>query len=61
MPTGGVDATEESISSWFKAGVTCVGMGSKLIRKDLVTAGDYAAITETVSQVLAWIRSYRQA
>jgi len=59
MPTGGVDATEESISSWFKAGVTCVGMGSKLIRKDLVTAGDYAAITETVSQVLAWIRSYR--
>ena len=34
MPTGGVDATEESINAWFKAGVTCVGMGSKLIRKD---------------------------
>lgn len=34
MPTGGVSPTKESIESWFKAGVTCVGMGSKLIAKD---------------------------
>jgi 2-dehydro-3-deoxyphosphogluconate aldolase/(4S)-4-hydroxy-2-oxoglutarate aldolase len=61
MPTGGVDSTEESISAWFKAGVACIGMGSRLIRKDLVAAGDYAAITEKVSQVLAWIRSARQS
>ena len=32
MPTGGVDTTKESIDSWFKAGVSAVGMGSKLIR-----------------------------
>lgn len=32
MPTGGVDATEESTKAWFEAGVACVGMGSKLIR-----------------------------
>jgi 2-dehydro-3-deoxyphosphogluconate aldolase/(4S)-4-hydroxy-2-oxoglutarate aldolase len=59
MPTGGVDATWESISGWFKAGVTCVGMGSKLIRKDLVAAGDFDAITRNVTQVLAWIRQAR--
>ena len=34
MPTGGVSPTKESLSSWFDAGVTCVGMGSKLIKKD---------------------------
>lgn len=34
MPTGGVEPTQESLSAWFKAGVTCVGIGSKLIQKD---------------------------
>ena len=35
MPTGGVSPTEENLKGWFDAGVTCVGMGSKLISKDL--------------------------
>ena len=56
MPTGGVDATWESIEGWFKSGVTCVGMGSKLIKKDLVAAGDFKAISRLVAQVLLWIR-----
>ena len=59
MPTGGVDATWESIEGWFSAGVTCVGAGSKLIRKDLVAAGDFEGITANVAQVLAWIRKAR--
>lgn len=59
MPTGGVDATEESIKAWFQAGVACVGMGSKLIRKDLVAAGDYPTISATVAQVLEWIQRYK--
>jgi 2-dehydro-3-deoxyphosphogluconate aldolase/(4S)-4-hydroxy-2-oxoglutarate aldolase len=59
MPTGGVDATRESIEAWFQAGVTCVGIGSKLVRKDLVTAGDFEAIAGNVRQVLAWIREVR--
>jgi 2-dehydro-3-deoxyphosphogluconate aldolase/(4S)-4-hydroxy-2-oxoglutarate aldolase len=60
MPTGGVDATEESIKGWFKAGVSCVGMGSKLVRKDLVAAGNWEEITRTVRQVLEWIREARE-
>jgi 2-dehydro-3-deoxyphosphogluconate aldolase/(4S)-4-hydroxy-2-oxoglutarate aldolase len=59
MPTGGVDATRESIEGWFGAGVTCVGAGSKLIRKDLVAAGDFDGIAKIVAQVLAWIREAR--
>jgi 2-dehydro-3-deoxyphosphogluconate aldolase/(4S)-4-hydroxy-2-oxoglutarate aldolase len=59
MPTGGVDATEESIMAWFGAGVACVGIGSKLIRKEWVAAGDWMAITAQVRKVLAWIQDAR--
>jgi 2-dehydro-3-deoxyphosphogluconate aldolase/(4S)-4-hydroxy-2-oxoglutarate aldolase len=59
MPTGGVDATRESIEAWFKGGVTCVGIGSKLIVKDLVDKGDFDTIADKVAQVLAWIREVR--
>ena len=59
MPTGGVDATQESIRAWFEAGAACVGMGSKLITKQLVAAGDFDAISKKVVQVLAWIRDVR--
>lgn len=59
MPTGGVDATQESIRAWFTAGVACVGMGSKLITKERVAGQDYAGITEAVRQVLAWISASR--
>jgi 2-dehydro-3-deoxyphosphogluconate aldolase/(4S)-4-hydroxy-2-oxoglutarate aldolase len=60
MPTGGVDATEESIRAWFQAGVACVGIGSKLITKELVAAGDWQGISGKVAQVLAWIRDARR-
>ncbi|WP_028296079.1 ketohydroxyglutarate aldolase [Olivibacter sitiensis] len=33
MPTGGVSPTAESIDAWFDAGVSAVGMGSKLFEK----------------------------
>ena len=59
MPTGGVDATEESIHAWFSAGAACVGIGSKLVRKDLVAAGDFGRITQKAAQILAWIRDAR--
>jgi len=60
MPTGGVDATEESIRAWFKAGAACVGMGSKLITKELVANGDFDGISKKAAQVLAWIREVRE-
>ena len=59
MPTGGVDATRESIAEWLKAGAVCLGMGSRLIAKDLVARRDFDAIAERVSKVLAWVREVR--
>jgi 2-dehydro-3-deoxyphosphogluconate aldolase/(4S)-4-hydroxy-2-oxoglutarate aldolase len=60
MPTGGVEATPESLTAWFKAGVAAVGMGSNLIPKDRLESGDYAAISAKVAQVLEWIRAARK-
>lgn len=45
MPTGGVDLDKENIAGWFKAGVCAVGMGSKLISKQLLEQRDYAKIS----------------
>lgn len=59
MPTGGVEPTQESLSAWFKAGVCCVGMGSKLFPAETIKAGDFAAITANVRQALAYIQEAR--
>jgi len=60
MPTGGVDASQESLRAWFKAGVVCVGIGSKLITKELVAAQDWDGLSKQVAQVLAWIEEARR-
>jgi len=59
MPTGGVDATEESLTKWFKAGVTCVGIGSNLITKELLAVKDYAGVEKKVRETIALIRKIR--
>jgi len=59
MPTGGVSPTEESLSAWFEAGVVCVGIGSKLIVKDLVAAGDWSGIETNVRNALAIIKGIK--
>jgi 2-dehydro-3-deoxyphosphogluconate aldolase/(4S)-4-hydroxy-2-oxoglutarate aldolase len=59
MPTGGVDATEESLTQWFKAGVACVGIGSNLITKQLLAAKDYAGVEKKVAETIALIRKIR--
>jgi 2-dehydro-3-deoxyphosphogluconate aldolase/(4S)-4-hydroxy-2-oxoglutarate aldolase len=59
MPTGGVDATEASLTQWFKAGVACVGIGSNLVTKELLAAKDYAGVEKKVRDTIALIRKIR--
>jgi 2-dehydro-3-deoxyphosphogluconate aldolase / (4S)-4-hydroxy-2-oxoglutarate aldolase len=59
MPTGGVDTTRENIEAWYKAGVCAVGMGSKLISKDLMAKKDYATIEASTREVLALIQTIK--
>lgn len=60
MPTGGVSPTEENLKGWFDAGVTCVGMGSKLISKDIIANEDYAQLEMNVRAALDIIKSVRK-
>lgn len=59
MATGAVEPTEENLAAWFKAGVTCVGMGSKLFPKEVITSDDWQAITELCRYALSIIKKQR--
>jgi 2-dehydro-3-deoxyphosphogluconate aldolase/(4S)-4-hydroxy-2-oxoglutarate aldolase len=60
MATGAVEPTEENLSAWFRAGVTCVGMGSKLFPKEAIASGDWQTITALCKDALAFIKKYRK-
>ncbi|MEZ4840833.1 MAG: bifunctional 4-hydroxy-2-oxoglutarate aldolase/2-dehydro-3-deoxy-phosphogluconate aldolase [Flavobacteriaceae bacterium] len=59
MPTGGVTTDEENLKMWFQAGVTCVGMGSKLISKEIIESGDFTVLEKEVKKTLDIINGLR--
>jgi 2-dehydro-3-deoxyphosphogluconate aldolase / (4S)-4-hydroxy-2-oxoglutarate aldolase len=59
MPTGGVAPTKENLTGWFNAGVTCVGMGSKLMAKDAKGNFDYNKIEEMTRNALNIIKDLK--
>ena len=59
MPTGGVSPTKENLSAWFNAGVTCVGMGSQLISKEILANKDFDKLTLNVANALKIIEQVR--
>ena len=60
MPTGGVSTDEANLKGWFDAGVTCVGMGSKLISKDILANKDFKGLQTKVKETLALIKRLRK-
>jgi 2-dehydro-3-deoxyphosphogluconate aldolase/(4S)-4-hydroxy-2-oxoglutarate aldolase len=60
MPTGGVSPTEENLKEWFEAGVTCVGMGSKLFPKEVLANENYYYITQKCEEALKIIGKYKK-
>ncbi|MDO8993726.1 MAG: bifunctional 4-hydroxy-2-oxoglutarate aldolase/2-dehydro-3-deoxy-phosphogluconate aldolase, partial [Daejeonella sp.] len=59
MPTGGVDLDRANIEGWFKAGVCAVGMGSKLVSKDVMENKKYDELIASTKSVLEIIKSIR--
>jgi 2-dehydro-3-deoxyphosphogluconate aldolase / (4S)-4-hydroxy-2-oxoglutarate aldolase len=59
MPTGGVDATQDSVYAWIRAGAACIGMGSRLITSDMERGGHIETLTPKVEELLTWIRAAR--
>lgn len=60
MPTGGVTTDEENLKMWFQAGVTCVGMGSKLISKEIIKSGDFTVLEKEVKKTLEIINGLKR-
>lgn len=59
IPTGGVDLNRENIARWFNSGVCAVGLGSKLITKQLLENKDYPGIELLVKEIITITKSVR--
>ncbi len=59
MPSGGVSPEKENLTKWFKAGVHCVGMGSKLIIKNSNDDFDYDKIEKLTRKSIQIVHKIR--
>src|SRR5574344_503752 len=57
--SGGVKPEQANLEGWFKAGATCVGMGSNLFPKDALAAGDWSRITALCQSSMDIIKKIR--
>lgn len=60
MPTGGVELDKDNISGWFKAGVSAVGMGSKLISKDVMENQKYDELIASTKEALEIVKACKK-
>lgn len=60
MITGGVEPTNQSLTDWFKAGVTCVGIGSNLFPNEVLKSGDWYKISELCKESLSIVKQIRE-
>jgi len=60
MTTGGVETTHASIQSWFSAGASAVGLGSKLISKKRMEEQDYGVIENETRKAIEIIQTIRK-
>ena len=59
MPTGGVELNQDNISTWFKAGVCAVGLGSKLITRDILEKQLFDQLYIDTQKALDLVRAAR--
>ena len=56
-PTGGVDL--DTIADWFDAGAVCLGVGSALVKKDLIARRDWPALSALARQFVDAVNKAR--
>jgi len=59
MPTGGVEPTKENLSLWFNAGACCVGMGSKLVSKEIIISRSFDLLAKKAEDAVQLVREIR--
>ena len=57
IPTGGVSV--ENAGDWIRAGASAVGVGSALLDRDAIGAGQYETIVDNARRIVAAIRAAR--
>jgi 2-dehydro-3-deoxyphosphogluconate aldolase/(4S)-4-hydroxy-2-oxoglutarate aldolase len=57
MPTGGVD--EQNLTTWLDAGAAGVGLGSSLVDKKTVAAGDWKTLEDRARKIAAIVGEWR--
>jgi 2-dehydro-3-deoxyphosphogluconate aldolase/(4S)-4-hydroxy-2-oxoglutarate aldolase len=60
MPTGGVELEVENLKGWFNSGVVAVGMGSKLITKQILDNRDFDALKRNTEDALSMVAAIRK-
>jgi len=60
MPSGGVSPDSENLSAWFKAGASCVGMGSQLFPQELISQGKFHEIEQMVRDVVSIVKELKK-
>lgn len=56
MPTGGVELDPDNINKWFHAGVCAVGMGSKLISREILDGRQYDKLFDETEKALEMVK-----
>ncbi len=59
MPTGGVDL--ETTPKWIEAGAVAVGVGSALVRRDLIANAAWSELTDLAAQYVGAVASARSS
>ncbi|SHE72422.1 bifunctional 4-hydroxy-2-oxoglutarate aldolase/2-dehydro-3-deoxy-phosphogluconate aldolase [Pedobacter caeni] len=59
IPTGGVEIEQSNISNWFKSGVCAVGMGSKLISKEILETKNYNELEVLTRKTIDLVKAGR--
>lgn len=60
MPSGGVTLDENNLKSWFDAGAVCVGIGSDLFPKEILSQLDYNKSYEIFKKLIATVEKSRK-
>ncbi|KIC90399.1 bifunctional 4-hydroxy-2-oxoglutarate aldolase/2-dehydro-3-deoxy-phosphogluconate aldolase [Flavihumibacter sp. ZG627] len=59
MPTGGVELQEKNLREWFAAGVCAVGIGSKMISKELLADRNFNEIGSLANNAIELLKIVR--
>jgi len=56
IPTGGIKLEKECLAKWKEAGAVAVGMGSKLLKKELIKNRDKEGLKNNISKAIEIIK-----